>query len=84
MPIAGKNKGIVDQTTLNTAATDRANNRLVNSSVYLLQYGLQVYYLLGRFNYVPDALSRLSAVQNATDKSGRLKQSEDPAVLDSV
>ncbi|RYC55608.1 hypothetical protein CHU98_g10598 [Xylaria longipes] len=77
-------KGILDQTSLDTSATDRANIRLVNSSVYLSQYGYQVYHLPGRLNYVPDALSRLTAVQDASDESGRLKRSDEPAVLDSV
>jgi RNase H-like domain found in reverse transcriptase/Reverse transcriptase (RNA-dependent DNA polymerase)/Chromo (CHRromatin Organisation MOdifier) domain/Integrase zinc binding domain len=70
-------KGIVDQTTLNTTSTDRANKRLINSSIYLSQYGLQIYHLPGRLNFVPDALSRLQSVLDTT-------RPDEPVVLDTV
>lgn len=76
-------KGIVDKTTLTTSATDRANTRLINSSAYLSQYGFQVYHLAGCLNYVPDALSRLKAIQDL-DAEGKVKRSDEPAVLDTV
>jgi hypothetical protein len=72
-------KGIVDQTTLNTTSTDRANRRLINASVYLSQYQLNVYHIPGRLNHVPDALSRLQATGDDTQR-----QSPEPATLDNV
>jgi hypothetical protein len=52
-------KGIINQTSLNTSSTDRANRRLVNASIYLSGYDLEVHHLAGKFNLVPDALPRL-------------------------
>jgi hypothetical protein len=52
-------RGIINQTSLNTTSTDRANRRLVNASIYLSAYPLEVHHLAGRLNLVPDALSRL-------------------------
>ena len=54
-------KGIVEQTSLKTTFTDRANKRLINALIYLLQFNLKIYYLAGKRNLVPDALSRLRA-----------------------
>jgi hypothetical protein len=55
-------RGIVNQTTLNTTSTDRANRRLINALIYLSAYLLDIYHLPGRLNFVPDILSRLEAV----------------------
>lgn len=71
-------KGIVEKTSLDTSSTDRANRRLINASIYLSQYDLKIFHLPGRLNFIPDALSRLRAVQ---DKPGRL---EGEAVLDDI
>ena len=54
-------RGIVNQTSLNTTSTDRANRRLINALIYLSAYPLDVYHLVGRLNLVPDVLSRLAA-----------------------
>ena len=71
-------RGIVEQTTLDTSSTNRANRRLINVSIYLSQYDLKVYHLPGRLNFVPDALSRLTAL-------GDLVEREDgDAILDSI
>ena len=58
-------KGIVERTTLDTSSADRANRRLVNCSIYLSQYQLEVQHLPGTENFVPDALSRLTAIDDA-------------------
>jgi hypothetical protein len=50
---------IVNNTILNTTFTDKANYYFTNASVYLSVYSLDVYYVLGRLNLVPDVLSRL-------------------------
>jgi Reverse transcriptase (RNA-dependent DNA polymerase)/RNase H-like domain found in reverse transcriptase/Integrase zinc binding domain len=72
-------KGIVEQTSLNTTSTDRANRRLINASIYLSQYQFDVYHIPGRLNYVPDALSRLHAAGDDTQR-----HSTEPATLDDV
>lgn len=54
-------KQIVEKTTLATTSTDRANRRLVVASIYLSEYDLRVYHLPGEKNFIPDALSRLTA-----------------------
>ncbi|SCO49703.1 uncharacterized protein FFNC_12790 [Fusarium fujikuroi] len=54
-------KQIVEKTTLDITSTDRANRRLVNASIYLLEYDLRVFYIPGKKNFIPDALSRLEA-----------------------
>ncbi|RWA09357.1 hypothetical protein EKO27_g5767 [Xylaria grammica] len=77
-------KGIVDQTNMNTTSTDRANKRLINASIYLSQYGLQVYHILGRRNFVPDALSCLQADSDELDENGKIKRSDEVAVLDDI
>ncbi|KAN0080859.1 retrovirus-related Pol poly protein from transposon gypsy, partial [Elaphomyces granulatus] len=66
-------------TSLNTTSTDRANRRLVNASIYLSAFPLNVYHLAGRLNLVPDALSRLPG---KGDDSSR--QREDKPVLDDL
>ena len=76
-------KGIVEQTNLSTSSTDRVNKRFVNASIYLLQYSLRVYHLPGRLNVVPDALSRLRAVQDK-EVDSRLHRTDKPPVLDTV
>ena len=48
---------IVYHSILNTISTDRANRRLTNASVYLSVYQLDVHYILGRLNFVPDVFS---------------------------
>ncbi|RWA03570.1 hypothetical protein EKO27_g11536 [Xylaria grammica] len=78
-------KGIVDKTTLDSSATDRCNIRLINASVYLNQYGLQVFHLPGRLNLVPDALSRLKTVTDAVSaETGKLERDNEPDTLDMI
>ncbi|KAL8366740.1 hypothetical protein RB595_010549 [Gaeumannomyces hyphopodioides] len=69
-------KGILAQTSLKTVSTDRANRRLVNTSVYLSAYPLDVYHMPGKLNLVPDALSRLAAVGDEEAKA----RDEEPAL----
>jgi hypothetical protein len=71
-------RGIVEQTTLDTSSTDRANRRLINASVYLSQYDLKVFHLPGRLNFVPDALSRLKALDDTVERP------EGDAILDNI
>ncbi len=71
-------KGIVEKTSLDIASTERANRRLINASIYLSQYSLHVYHLPGRLNFVPDALSRLVALQDTPERSNG------EAILDDV
>jgi hypothetical protein len=71
-------KGIVEQTSLRTSSTDRANKRLINASVYLSQFDLKTYHVPGRPNLVPDALSRLRAKQDKPNRPDEI------AILDDV
>lgn len=71
-------RGIVEQTRLDTSSTDRANRRLITASVYLSEYDLKVFHLPGRLNFVPDALSRLRALQDPVERP------EGEVILDSV
>ena len=59
--------------------TDQANRRLINASIYLSAYPLDVYHLPGRLNLVPDALSRLPAMGDS--KTWKLDQEP---VLDDI
>jgi hypothetical protein len=77
-------KGIVNRTILQTTATDRANKQLITASIYLSEYGFQVYYLLGRLNYVPNALSRFRTVNDIINSEGKLQRTDDKATLDTV
>jgi hypothetical protein len=52
-------------TSLSSSSPDQMNLRLVRTSQYLQQYRLHVYHKAGKLNYVPDALSLLSAVDKA-------------------
>ncbi|KAM4067500.1 reverse transcriptase (RNA-dependent DNA polymerase) [Hirsutella rhossiliensis] len=72
---------IVNKTSLDTSSTDRANRRLVVASIYLSQYELQVDHLPGKINFIPDALSRLSAPE--TDQLIE-RQRPDYTALDDV
>jgi hypothetical protein len=71
-------RGIINQTSLNTTSTDRANRRLVNASIYLSAFNLDVHHLAGRLNVVPDALSRLPGKGDAETR----KKVETPALDD--
>ncbi|EAQ86812.1 hypothetical protein CHGG_08065 [Chaetomium globosum CBS 148.51] len=71
-------RGIVEQTRLDTSSTDRSNRRLITASVYLSEYDLKVFHLPGRLNFVPDALSRLAAVQDKPERE------EGEVILDNV
>ena len=71
-------KGIVERTTIDTSSADRANRRLVNCSIYLSQYQLEVHHLPGAENFVPDALSRLAAIQDAAGRP------PGPPILDEI
>jgi len=53
---------IVHYSILNIFSIDLTNRRLIITSVYLSAYLLEVYYILGRFNYMPDTLSRLCTI----------------------
>ena len=49
------------QTTLTISSTDKLNLRLVRASQYLSSFNLILRHKAGKFNVVPDALSRLQA-----------------------
>ncbi len=57
---------IVHHNTLNTTSTNRINQRLINVSVYLSVYLLEIYYIFNRFNYIPNALSCLRIINDDT------------------
>ncbi|KAH6603966.1 hypothetical protein Trco_007412 [Trichoderma cornu-damae] len=71
-------KGIVAHTTMSTSDLVKANQRLMTASIYLSQYQLDVHYIPGKTNLVPDALSRLPAEPLAT------AQSPDKSELDDI
>lgn len=54
-------KQVVEKTSLETSSTDRANRRLVVASIYLSEYDLEVFHLPGKKNFIPDALSGMTA-----------------------
>ncbi|VTT63465.1 unnamed protein product [Fusarium fujikuroi] len=60
-------KQIVKKITLNITSTNRANQHLINASIYLLEYNLYVFYIPRKKNFIPNTLSRLKALE--TDKN---------------
>jgi hypothetical protein len=56
-------RGVCNQTSLVTTDASRSNMRLHHASQYLSQYNLDVHHIPGKLNIVPDALSRLTAVE---------------------
>ena len=76
-------KGIVEKTTLQTTSTDRANRRLINASIYLSEYDLQLFHIPGRINTVPNALSRLPA-KRTPDEEADLLANANNANLDNL
>ncbi len=52
-------KGIINNTMLNTGFIERTNCRLINASVYLSVYLLEIHHILKRLNLVPNALLQL-------------------------
>lgn len=72
-------KGIVNRISLNTTFTDRSNRRLVNASIYLSEYQLDVHYIARHLNLVPDALSHLTAAGDTVER-----QKADPTTLDAI
>lgn len=57
------NPSIANQTKLTSSSTDKLNLRLVRASTYLSQFQLDVRYRPGKQHIIPNALSRLPAVQ---------------------
>ncbi|QIX00238.1 hypothetical protein AMS68_005755 [Peltaster fructicola] len=55
--------GLSKQTSLNSSATDKLNNRLTRASQYMSQFNLNVIVVQGRLHLFADALSRLPARQ---------------------
>jgi hypothetical protein len=74
-------KPIVERTSLETSSTDRANRKLVNASIYLSEFNLRVFHIPGIKNFIPDALSRLSAPE--TDLNA-VRHRPDYTALDDV
>ncbi len=56
--------GIMKSTNFNTTSINRINCRLINISVYLFIYLLDVYHILGRFNLVSNVLLYLRILKN--------------------
>ncbi len=55
---------IVHHNTLNIISMDRANRRLINTSVYLSIYQLNIHHILDRLNFVFNAFSRFYVLGN--------------------
>ncbi len=66
-------RNIVHHNTLNITSIDRANRRLTNASVYLSTYPLKIHYMLGRLNYMPDALSHLRTMGDDIVRKNTIK-----------
>ncbi len=58
--------GIVKNTNFNIISIDYINYRLINISVYLSVYPLDVYYVPGRLNLVPNAFLRFRTIGDDT------------------
>ncbi len=71
--------GIVNRTNLDTISTNHTNRRLVNTSIYLTAYLLDVYHLPGRFNLIPDTLSHLK-----TPEDTETQQCNEEPMLDTL
>jgi hypothetical protein len=56
-------QGITTQISLVTTDTGHSNIRLVHISHYLSQFDLDICYITGRMNIVPNTLSRLPALE---------------------
>ncbi len=56
--------GIVYYSILNIISTDRANYRLINTSVYLFIYQLDIHYIPGRLNFISNAFLRFHVLGN--------------------
>lgn len=64
-------------TSLDIVSIDCANCRLINISIYLAIYPLDIYHLLGRLNLVPNTLSHLK-----TSEDTEIWQYDEEPVLD--
>jgi len=62
---------IATQTSMNTTSLVRMNTRHIRSSEYLSRFRLEVRHKPGKANVVPDALSRLPAVNNNSNQQDR-------------
>ncbi len=64
---------IVYHDILNTISIDRINRRLINISVYLSIYQFDIYYILGRLNFVSDTLLRLRTLKDDVVRKDNIK-----------
>ena len=60
-------KHIAHSTSLKTTSPERANMRLIRGSQYLSQFRLDVHYVPGKDNVVPDTLSRIKCAPTKVD-----------------
>jgi hypothetical protein len=73
------------QTTLSTMSIVWLNPRLVRASPYLQQYSLEIRHKLGKFNSVPNPLSRLTVKPlSITEKDTEDKALEDLLINSSL
>jgi hypothetical protein len=59
--------GIAAQTNFKSSTPHKQNLRLVRASLYLSQFGLTLRHVPGKQNVIPDALSRLLALDSAEE-----------------
>ena len=76
-------KGIIDKITLDIIFVDCANRCLINAFVYFGEYDLELCYIPGRFNTVPDAFSRFPAYITPIEAEW-LKKNKDIIELDKI
>ncbi len=69
----------MNQTSLDTVSTNHINHHLVNTSIYLATYPLDIYHLPGHLNPIPDTLSHLK-----TPEDTEIWQYDEESVLDTL
>ncbi len=75
-------RGVVNQSSLRSVDLAKLNTQLMLASTYLSQFSLDIRYIPGRLNLVPDALSRLPTLPSPDDEKEAAKQTEN--VLDDI
>ncbi|KAK1777032.1 hypothetical protein QBC45DRAFT_331535, partial [Copromyces sp. CBS 386.78] len=58
--------------SLRTTFINRVNKRFINVFIYFFQYKFKIYYILNKFNFLPDIFNRLKVKGDYSNPEGEI------------